>query len=517
MASISPESTWEFAEAIKSVVGKPTTKRRATVQSVDKDGTIWVQLPGSANTTPIASTGTNVSPGDTVLTELRGTSLHITENNSDPAVGTRQAGNIARQAAKPAVDAAKAAEGIAGEAKAIASATGQHFWDDDNGAHVTDVTRDEWAAAVEDNFSDYDPDSKPYHNQLLNSMGILLRTALNNLVSITRSAIAFYDGAGNSASNIVARFGSDGAQIGVADGAHSYLTQDYHSLQMVDKDGTTYFHVSDLRDASGYATLVEVVDNPDDGSYEIPVAFPPRSVDTTSVVIDPDTPDETAATVVSVQETQDGRGIITVEEQMAEFIPVRVTYQTDADSAKALTFGSRASGAAVGGGSFAAGRNVAASGTMAQAFGSGTIAQGEFAHAEGVSTGTSGRAAHAEGSLSIAGDYAHGEGLHGWATGRCSHAQNNYTVAASADQTAMGRYNVRDANDTYALIIGNGTGNTARSNAQAVRWNGLTDVAGRTAYPLFVYSTAPDEADLPVTPCFVLATDDYGLWYYDGQ
>lgn len=40
---------------------------------------------------------------------------------------------------------------------------------------------------------------------------------------------------------------------------------------------------------------------------------------------------------------------------------------------------------------------------------------------------------------------------------------------------------------------------------------------GRQDYPLFVYATAPDEADLPVTPCFVLATSDYGLWYYDGQ
>lgn len=40
---------------------------------------------------------------------------------------------------------------------------------------------------------------------------------------------------------------------------------------------------------------------------------------------------------------------------------------------------------------------------------------------------------------------------------------------------------------------------------------------GRRDYPLFVYATAPDEADLPVTPCFVLATSDYGLWYYDGN
>lgn len=212
MASINPETAWEFADAIKSVLKLPTTRRRATVQSVDKDGTIWVQLPGSSNVTPIASTGANVAPGDTVLTELRGTSLHITENNTDPAVGTRQAGDIARQAAKPAVDAAKSAREIAAEAEAVANATNQHFWDDDNGAHVTDVTQDEWTDAEADDFSDLS-DTKPYHNLLMNSLGILLRRALNNLVSISKSAIAFYDGLGNAASNIVARFGASGTEF----------------------------------------------------------------------------------------------------------------------------------------------------------------------------------------------------------------------------------------------------------------------------------------------------------------
>ena len=47
--------------------------------------------------------------------------------------------------------------------------------------------------------------------------------------------------------------------------------------------------------------------------------------------------------------------------------------------------------------------------------------------------------------------------------------------------------------------------------------SGRTKLMGRACYPLFVYATAPDEADLPVTPCFVLATSDYGLWYYDGN
>lgn len=392
------------------------------------------------------------------------------------AIGAPGSVDIIRDTAEAADSKSDAAQELAQAAKDVADAVGQHFWTDENGIHVTEVTQDEWN----------DVDGTDYHskaNTLINSIGQLFRDGLNNLLTLTTEngarALTIWDGLGNAAENIRAIIGEI-IQLGKSDESHVEL--DYHSMQMVDKEGNTYFHVSDLRGTDGYAALVEVIDNPDDGSYEIPVAFPPRSVVTTSVVIDPDTPDERAATVVSVRETQDGRGIVTVEEQMQEFVPVHVTYQTDADSAKAFTLGTRESGAAVGGGSFAAGRDVTASGTMAQAFGRGTIARGEFAHAEGVSTSAFGRAGHAEGSQSItAGDYAHGEGLHGWATGRCSHAQNNHTIAASADQTAMGRYNAIDSNDTYAFIIGNGSDANNRSNAFAVDWNGNVTANGQVS------------------------------------
>ena len=242
MAKLTPESAWEFADAIKAIVKPQTTRRKATVQSVDKDGTVWVNLPGSSTVTPIQSTGANVSPGDTVLTELRGTSLHITENQTNPAIGENTARSIARQETQHAEAMAKQAQTIADEAQAVAEATNQHFFADDNGAHITDVSQDEWTAAVADNFSDYGPTTKPYHNQLLNSLGILLRTALNNLVSITRSAIAFYDGTGNNAANIVARFGSDGAQIGKND--TNRLELGAASLRAYDADGNLYFNMT---------------------------------------------------------------------------------------------------------------------------------------------------------------------------------------------------------------------------------------------------------------------------------
>ena len=46
------------------------------------------------------------------------------------------------------------------------------------------------------------------------------------------------------------------------------------------------------------------------------------------------------------------------------------------------------------------------------------------------------------------------------------------TLASSNYQTAIGKYNVEDTNNTYALVIGNGTDDDNRSNALTVDWNG---------------------------------------------
>lgn len=109
-------------------------------------------------------------------------------------------------------DSVTVAQTVADEANAIATATNQHFWTDTAGSHVTDVTQGEWTTAAANDFADQ-TDLKPYHNSLWNSAGMLFRRALKNLVSISKSAIAFFDGEGNDAENIVARFGSDGAEI----------------------------------------------------------------------------------------------------------------------------------------------------------------------------------------------------------------------------------------------------------------------------------------------------------------
>lgn len=98
------------------------------------------------------------------------------------------------------------AETLATEAQAVAQATGQHFWHSDDGAHVTEATQDDWS----------DPTSPDYQsgpNSLWNSLGMLFRDGLNNLLAILTSGIAIYDGQGNDAENVLATFAADGINI----------------------------------------------------------------------------------------------------------------------------------------------------------------------------------------------------------------------------------------------------------------------------------------------------------------
>lgn len=212
---ITPSALLEFAKTIKSGDQKSASSSVATVTRIDPDGVTYVSLPSGVDETPIATAGTVYNVGDTVYVTRSGGKLRANENLSSPSVGAR----VIKEASESLSKAVRIAKQAADEAGKVANAVNQHFWYDDNGAHVTDVTKDEWAAAVADNFSDLS-DDKQYPNLLENSLGILLRSALNYLVSITRSAITFYDGVGNNSGNIIASFGIDGAVVGQSSGSH---------------------------------------------------------------------------------------------------------------------------------------------------------------------------------------------------------------------------------------------------------------------------------------------------------
>jgi len=343
------------------------------------------------------------------------------------------------------------------------------------------------------------------------------------------------------------------------------LYADYCSLQLMDKEGDAYFHVSDLRDASGTATITEnLVTEP--GKAYVDIAFPIYGIEGSA------TGEELAAAGCTV--TVDGqdatstssytdtgvynRILLTLSDPSIS-ASVTVVYKTDSASAKAYTLGMRNSSSNIGPMSVAEGLNTKASGMASHAEGELTNAHGQYSHAEGYGTyadrwchaegdmtGAFGYASHAEGhetkaygSLSHAegsfteahGSASHAEGVDTNASGDYSHAQNSGTIAAMKAQTALGTCNEEDTHastthpshdteyGTYAVIIGNGISELYRSNALAVRWNGLVDQAGETAYPTFTrpsWSEQADESTLPVTPCFVLDTTNAELYWCDG-
>lgn len=374
------------------------------------------------------------------------------------------------------------------EAKAVAQATGQHFWEDDNGAHVTEITKDDWKAeeAKETPFADVS-DSKPYHNLLMNSFGILLRTALKKLVSITRSAIAFFDGEGNNAANVVASFGKDGAQVGPSSKVHSviepgsFTIRDRNESTFVDfhlanDDNTGYVIVPWSVTADGDTTVFTFRSNVLDVSVRVngTVVSSGWHLDGNSIVFDTApaagsaidfiiTTDEPVP-VMTIGRRKDG----TEEGKYSRVLGVDCTasgYISEASGYQSRALDDEC---------HAEGYMTKASGWAAHAEGVSTQAEGDMSHAEGLGSLAMGTASHASGHLGIAaGECSHAEGHRSMATGDAAHAQNSGTIAASTNQTALGRWNVSDTDETFAVIIGNGTAQSRR-NAMGILWSGNT-------------------------------------------
>lgn len=76
------------------------------------------------------------------------------------------------------------------------------------------------------------------------------------------------------------------------------------------------------------------------------------------------------------------------------------------------------------------------------------------------------------------GTRATAEGYNNTASGNYSHAEGYETIAKGDYSHAQGKYNIQDDNNTYALIVGNGTADNDRSNALTVDWEGNAWFAG---------------------------------------
>lgn len=132
-----------------------------------------------------------------------------------------------------------------------------------------------------------------------------------------------------------------------------------------------------------------------------------------------------------------------------------------------------------GNNSHAEGYSAEARGTTAHAEGRSTVASGDESHAEGQECHATAVWSHAEGYKSEAsGSTAHAEGSTTAAKGYATHAEGYHTIAGSDYQHVQGMYNVEDTGYLYAHIVGNGTEDTARSNAHTLDWHGNAWFAG---------------------------------------
>lgn len=167
----------------------------------------------------------------------------------------------------------------------------------------------------------------------------------------------------------------------------------------------------------------------------------------------------------------------------------------------------------IGGYALAEGYDTRSSGNYSHAEGFKTNASGEYSHAEAYRTKASGAQSHAEGSWTQALDssshsegnrtiasaeFSHAEGDSTTAQGKTSHSEGTETIANHLSQHVQGEYNIADASTAvatergnYAHIVGNGTSDTARSNAHTLDWSGNAWFAG----DVYVGSTSGTNKD----------------------
>lgn len=443
-------------------------------------GTAWVHIPGGVDETPVALT-VNAKVGDSVLVRVSGGNAWIVGNSSAPptddtkAVEAKGVADVAQVKAASAQETAESAEATAASAKTrassaleIAEGTNEHFWHDNTGAHITQITQEEWQ------------DTPAGGNTLITSEGMAIRDGMISL----------------------AVFGADGARIGQNGLWHIEI--DSVSFSLVNPLNVEYVHIGAPVDG----VIIDVFGYPRRGDG---INYVLAQTPSNTPIVKKNGVTLTAGTDYTLV----GKNL-TMTTALGAADEVTVEYTT-AQSILFTSFGERAGGP--GDDSFAEGHQNIASGYTSHAEGRRTLASGQASHAEGELSSATGRGAHAEGNGQASGEYSHAEGKQAESTndgahaegaysvasgiyahaegeqtlasGRDSHAQNEETVAAKKAQTAIGTFNEQDTATTTthpsgtaaygknAVIIGNGEDNNTRSNALTVDWRGNVDMAGK--------------------------------------
>ena len=218
-----------------TVVTDATTRTYIGTATIDSaDGSVYISLgedvtmpddyDGAQGTGVEMPTTVAVKEGDEVIvTTVGGSTMKAPVVTGNPGWGDRVERRVTDN------------ETLANEAKAVAEATGQHFWyaDGGDGVHITETTQTLWELV---------PNGR---NILINSSGILFRQALNQLLALVTGSnpgMVVYDGKGNSSDNIIASFSGNGYQIGANNAIHQNGTGS--AITFYDESGDAVAYVS---------------------------------------------------------------------------------------------------------------------------------------------------------------------------------------------------------------------------------------------------------------------------------
>ena len=277
-------------------------------------------------------------------------------------------------------------------------------------------------------------------------------------------------------------------------GSSSFKWRNIYGNLVGNADTVDGKHASDFASASHTHTKSQITDFPTIPTYGIATSSSlglvksgtDITVDSSgNVSVNDDSHNHVISNVDGLQSALDGKADIshTHDEYASK----------DLYSDTTINFGRKA-GTYVGLNSTAEGQNTTASGTRSHAEGYGTtatesnshaegfctLASDTCAHAEGQNTTASGENSHAEGYNTTASmNNAHAEGASTTASAVSSHSEGVCTTASNYASHASGKYNAvmtaggSSSNTTgTAFVIGNGTSDSAKSNAFSVQYDG---------------------------------------------
>ena len=267
-------------------------------------------------------------------------------------------------------------------------------------------------------------------NMLMNSLGMLFRRGVNNIIAIltgTNPGLNIYDGNGNSDANVVATFSADGIQIGKANSENIRIQSGRTTV--TSDGGMPVFDIS----ANGTTETIFVSKEYDD---DIAVYLVPRARISYYNIIG------VRYWALIEGEKQTGRVTFHADTDETKTIDTDISIQYTSSNSYIKVIYSRE--------------------TQTQKCGITHISYDADVELPVFTVGTRGESDSVGGFSAVI-----GESL----------------IASSENQTVLGRYNVEDTADKYALIVGNGIGRERpseyRSNALTVDWDGNIEAGGQ--------------------------------------